>query len=64
VDQSNFQYDKCQVGDMHSYHGDLALLVTFHGDSHQHLDHHSHYHFHDGFHGDSFHHSVIQSMIP
>jgi hypothetical protein len=24
VDQSNFPHDKCQVGDMKKYHGDLA----------------------------------------
>jgi hypothetical protein len=45
--------------------GDLAHLVTFHGDfSYQQLDHHSHHHFHEEFHSDSFLHSVIQSMIP
>jgi hypothetical protein len=32
VDQSNFRYDKCQVGDMHSYHGgNLAHLDTSQG---------------------------------
>jgi hypothetical protein len=34
VDQSNFQYDKCEVRDMHSYHGgNLAHGET----SHRHL---------------------------
>jgi hypothetical protein len=29
VDQSNSQHDKFQVGDMHTYHGELSHFDTF-----------------------------------
>ena len=56
MDQSSFQHDKCQVGDIHTYHGDLVHLHTF-------FLHHPYDHSYDHISHDYFHHSVIQSII-